>query len=194
MTRAEVANCRYEQLSLSRRLHPDVRLCYPRRGSSPVVVKDFAGKPPLLRHFLRWWRVGREIKVLRRLEGTAGIPRLIACPEADLIVVEHIEGTIISQYPGTHDENRVVIKRLEQLVEDMLSRDVIVMDLKHRSNILVTKDRQPFIVDFCGAFLVPRMFGLSKIFVPLLRWCNHRAIRKWRCRLPGVGSGSGSKF
>ena len=73
-------------------LNPDLRLVD--WGGQPAVAKDWAGAPLPLRLYGRWC-LGREWRLLCRVEGIDGVPRPVARLR-DAIVISFCEGVPLS--------------------------------------------------------------------------------------------------
>lgn len=116
------------------------------------AVKDFSKLPPLFRFFIAPFLVRREVKALRHLDGTPGIPRFLGQIDRLAFVTQFIEGRPIS---GIHKGEMPpeVFPRMAQVVAGMHARGVAHGDLKRRSNLLLTPDNQVFIIDFAAAII-----------------------------------------
>jgi serine/threonine protein kinase len=72
----------------------------------------------------------------------------------------------------------------------MHARGVAHLDLRHRSNVLLTADGTPVLIDF-GSAVCLRPGGLAaRLLLPLLARIDRGALGKWRAKL-GVQSGGG---
>lgn len=116
------------------------------------AVKDFSKLPPLFRFFIAPFLVRREVKALRHLDGTPGIPRFLGQIDRLAFVTQFIEGRPVS---GIHRGQMPpeVFGRMARVVEAMHARGVAHGDLKRRSNLLLTPDNQVFIIDFAASVI-----------------------------------------
>ncbi|PQV65348.1 serine/threonine protein kinase [Abditibacterium utsteinense] len=117
-----------------------------------AAVKDFSKLPPLFRLFIAPILVKREVKALRHLDGTPGIPRFFGQIDRLAFAIEFIEGRPIS---GIHKGEMPpeVFGRMARVVEAMHARGVAHGDLKRRSNLLLTPENEVFIIDFAAAIV-----------------------------------------
>ncbi len=109
---------------------------WPRDSGVQVVVKDMRRCP-------RWFRAAtgrtfmrREWKALRALDGTRGVPRPIARPHPDVLVMERMTGTPLSDLQR-RDFTPSALARIEELVAELHARGVTHGDL-HDNNILIS--------------------------------------------------------
>lgn len=119
-------------------------------GGRLAVVKDFNCRPRWFRGLAAAWFIRREVDVYGRLQGVRGIPRLYGCLDRLAFVYEFIDGTPVTRVA----EERLDIGffgRLYDLVHAIHSRGVAHGDLKRRTNILLTEDGHPNLVDFMTA-------------------------------------------
>jgi RIO-like serine/threonine protein kinase len=150
-----------------------VRVVRPAAGAG-YVLKDVSHTNPLWRPIGRWL-LRREEKVLRRIEGLAGVPRLLARVDADALALEELPGrplnheTARSAPPGFFDD-------LARLVERLHGRGVVHLDLRQKRNVLVGPDGAPRIVDFGAAVFPPRFIA------GCLRAIDRSAVTKFRLK------------
>ena len=120
------------------------------RDGIRFVVKDFKRAPwwfkPFARSFLR-----REWKALRSLEGMAGVPRALARPDADAIVIEHAPG-VQMQTMESRTVPRDSLLRLIELVQEIHQRGVTHGDL-HQQNVLIDDDGSICLIDWATAHI-----------------------------------------
>lgn len=109
-----------------------------------------------------------ERRVYRRLEGLAGVPRLLASPSSGVLVHEHLPGRALAWGDRVPDG---FLEELEELVERIHARGVAVVDLEKPGNVLLGDDHRPALFDFQLAWYWPRALGGG---LPPLSW-----IRGW---------------
>ncbi|RYG74593.1 hypothetical protein EON80_02310, partial [bacterium] len=61
-----------------------------------AAVKDFSKLPPLFRFFIAPILVRREVKALRHLNGTPGIPKFFGQIDRLAFAIEYVEGRAIA--------------------------------------------------------------------------------------------------
>ncbi len=160
--------------------NPDVLLV--ETGGGRVVVKDFSPRGRWVRRFLAPWLIAREEEAYRRLEGVAGIPRLLGRLDEDALVIEYRPGVLLSRSLSGRLP-RSFLDELEETIEEMHGRGVVHLDLRHRSNILAGADGRPIVIDFASALRFDASTTWGRALVAIIGWVDHRALRKWRTRL-----------
>lgn len=146
-------------------LNPDLRLL--RWGGGFAVAKDWGDAPFLLRAYGRWG-LGREWKLLKKVEGLQGVPRPLA-RSRDAIVMTYLDGIPLSGRL-TADLVPDFFPLLEDLLAAIHGRGVVHLDLRQRRNVLFGADGRPRILDF-GAGLDLQGFGWIGRFA--LRWLGY---------------------
>lgn len=118
----------------------------------PAAVKDFSKTPPAFRFFVAPILVKREVKALKHLNGTPGIPAYFGQIDRLAFAIEFVEGRPIA---GIHKGQMPpeVFPRMAKVVEGMHARGVAHGDLKRRSNLLLTPDNNVVIIDFAAAIV-----------------------------------------
>jgi hypothetical protein len=171
---------------------PDLLLLEDR--GQQAVMKDYRASSWLLRCFLGPWLIRREERIYRVLSGTPGIPRIIRCPDTQSILVEHIQGRSCADYP----DGALPLEffdRLLRVVKGIHARGVVHCDLKNRSNIVVTDDLRPYIVDFASAFTRQGRLGpLRRLLFERFRMDDLRAVVKARLLVARVGTPADADF
>ena len=115
----------------------------------PVVFKDYRWCSPGMR-FVGRFLVRRERAMYGLLSDTPGIAHCYGSPNPGCLALEYIPGKSCAQLqPGEVPEE--FFGRLEALVRELHRRGVAHCDLKHRTNIIVTPDFRPYIVDLATA-------------------------------------------
>jgi predicted Ser/Thr protein kinase len=115
------------------------------------VVKDTAPRIWLVRYLFGRRLLQREFQVLQRLNGMGGVPHVYKMLDEDAFVMDYIEGINM----GTLREvGETTVQRLSVLFQELHQRGVAHGD-PHASNILVTADGTPFLIDFSTALARP---------------------------------------
>jgi predicted Ser/Thr protein kinase len=115
-----------------------------------LAVKDFALSPKWFRRFIAPVLVKREVRALRHLNGTRGIPRFAGRVDRLAFAMQFIEGTPISTF-GRGELAPEVFPRIAEVVAGMHARGVAHGDLKRRSNLILSSDGSVWIIDFAAS-------------------------------------------
>lgn len=123
-------------------------------GAPPVraAVKDFMRTPPKFRRFIAPILVRREVRALRALAGTPGVPHLYKRIDRYAFAMEYIEGTPVADF-AEGELDPAVFPRVQEVIDAIHERGVSHCDLKRRSNLIVTPDKKVYLVDFAAAVI-----------------------------------------
>ena len=116
----------------------------------PAVMKDFSGRPWLVRVLVARWIAAREVRMLRRLVGMEGVPRLLAVAGPEALVMERIDGTRV---PRRRRGGRPPVEfwdRARRLIEQLHEQGIAHGDLRFK-NVLIGPGGQPYLIDFATA-------------------------------------------
>jgi len=144
-----------------------------------LMVKDVRGKNLLLRWTLGIWLIQKEWKIYSRLKGMKGIPQPVERIDRFAFAMEFIPGRPILRgeiLPSSFFSD------LEQLVRDVHARGVVHLDLRHKGNILVSENGEPFLIDFNSSFGFKEKGFLNRFLFPLLRWVDYGGLLKLKKR------------
>ena len=110
-------------------------------------------------------RLRREVAVLERLHGIAGIAQLVQAPQyADSIVLEDGGDRTLTSRPAPLPTGDLIeLAVLARAVAGMHRRGVIHRDIAPE-NVVIFRDGSPCLVDFAVAFVVCR--GASRVHAP----------------------------
>jgi O-acetyl-ADP-ribose deacetylase (regulator of RNase III) len=151
-----VRDCLVERLRRGGGSRPELLLL--ERERRRVVVKDYSASGWLLRAYVGPWLLDREERTYRALLGAPGVPRLIGRIDRWALAVEYVDGRNCTEFPDGSLPPEF-FERLRHVVEGIHSRRIVHCDIKNRSNIVVTGDFEPYIVDFASAFTKEGSFG-----------------------------------
>jgi serine/threonine protein kinase len=169
---------------------PEIRLS--ETAESAVVVKDY-GRWPLLLRPIALFLCRHEARTYRELTGIEGIPRLMGTGP-DFIALEPIGGGKISEFDpaaGAAD----LIRRLEQIVDQVHRAGICHLDLRKRDNVLVTADGRPVILDFATSLRVGGKGPLSRLLRPVAMAVDRYGVLKWKRALaPQALTGEEGRF
>lgn len=130
-----------------------------------AAVKDIENKSFLYRLLIGRWLLSREIRIYQRLQGVPGIPRLYGKMDRDGFIFEYVEGVPLSEYAKDAPLPPQFFDALSDLVRKIHNRGVVHSDLKHKKNILVTGNDQPYLVDFGASWTIASRWNLPKRWV-----------------------------
>lgn len=114
-----------------------------------LIVKTSMGRGPV--RLLRHRTLLREYEAYRRMDGLAGVPECYGLVDGKYLVIEFIRGT-----PYRHAEwsdREAWFDALLVVLRGFHERGVSHGDLKSKTNILVTEDEKPCVIDFGTAFV-----------------------------------------
>ncbi len=132
-----------------------------------AAVKDFADTPPKFRRLVAPFLVGREMKALKYLDGTPGVPRFFGRVDRLAFAMEWIEGKPIADF-AAGELSTQALENVQKSIDAIHARGVSHGDLKRRSNLLVTPDERVYLIDFAAAVVGHRKVNF------LLNWLQRR--------------------
>ena len=138
-----------------------------RAGDTDLVVKAAMGRG-LLRA-LRERTLRREFAAYCRLRGLEGVPRCLGMAGGHYLVLEYVHGT--SYRDAEWPDRARWFDEFLGLLRSIHARGVAHGDLKSKSNIMVTDDGKPCVIDFGTAFV------LENGFHPVNNWFFRHARR-----------------
>ncbi len=142
-------------------------LLYQQDGNS-CVVKAPMGKAAAYKARLATLR--REFRAYENMQGLDNVPEIYAFLKQQYLVMEYIPGSPY-RYANWQDRD-LWFTQLQQTIEAFHQRGVAHGDLKSKSNIIVTEEQKPCVIDF----------GTAITFRPGFHPINHRLFR-FACRL-----------
>lgn len=143
------------------------------------MVKDVRRRNFFLRWTLGLWLIQQEWKIYSRLKGLKGIPQPVERIDRFAFAMEFI--------PGVPIERGEIIppaffSDLDQVLKAIHSRGVVHMDLRHKGNILVSEQGEPFLIDFNSSFAFKDKGILRRYLFPLFRWVDYGGFLKLKER------------
>jgi predicted Ser/Thr protein kinase len=93
----------------------------------------------------------REFRAYRRMQGLAGIPRCHGMVDGQFLVIDFIRGTPYRE--ARFEDREQWFREFLDIIRAFHSRGVSHGDLKSKSNILVTDEQKPCVIDFGTAFM-----------------------------------------
>lgn len=157
------------------------RFEWPQGSGKMVVLKDMKTRPAWFRFLAGRVFLAREYRALRALEGIAGIPRAIARPDADSLVMEWHPGTPAMDWK-VGEIPLGALEKVAHVLSQAHARGVIHGDL-HRSNILLTPEGGVTLIDWATAGIFGTQRRGSKAWTfEEWRALDIRAIAKLKAR------------
>ena len=120
-----------------------------REDGLDLIVKTSMGRG-LLR-LLRHRTLLREYEAYRRMEGVQGVPVCYGLVDGRYLVIEFIRGTPYRE--ASWSDRDAWFDKFLQVLRDFHGRGVSHGDLKSKTNLMVTEDEQPCVIDFGTAFV-----------------------------------------
>lgn len=120
-----------------------------RRDGVELIVKAAMGRG-LLR-LLRQRTLQREYQAYRRMQGIAGVPACHGMAAGRYLVIEFIRGTPYRE--AVWEDRELWFKELLAVLRAFHQCGVSHGDLKSKTNIIVTHDEKPCVIDFGTAFV-----------------------------------------
>jgi len=118
------------------------------QGDDSLIIKTPMGKG--LVRMIRQKTLKREFKAYRQLRGVAGIPACYGFLDSRYLLLEHIEG---KAFRDAEIENKeLFFEQLLIILRNIHAKNVAHGDLKSKSNLLVTNEQKPCVIDFGTAF------------------------------------------
>jgi RIO-like serine/threonine protein kinase len=139
LRRHELEACTVRFLHSGRGYQSSVRLV--ERDGQYAAVKDYARAPKQFRRFVAPFLLNREERALRHLEGTAGVPRVLARVDRLALAMEYIEGTPLDRF-SLGELAPEVFPRVQEVIDRVHARGVSHCDLKRRGNLILTPRRR----------------------------------------------------
>ncbi len=118
----------------------------------PAILKDFTGRPWLIRRV--WGRLvaGREVRALGRLAGVQGVPRLIGWAGPEAFLMERLAARRLPKkgQPAPPDNFWLDLRRL---FHELHGRGIAHGDLR-RLNLMIDEKGQACVIDFATSISV----------------------------------------
>jgi RIO-like serine/threonine protein kinase len=145
-----------------------------------AILKDFSRSPWLFQQSFGRFLVALEACAYRRLEGVAGVPRLIARLTPHALLLEHVAGTnCLTAGPDRFSQE--FFDHAAALLSEVRRRGVLHCDVGR--NLVLGDDGKPWLVDFASSVVLPRRQGRVGAFLRQLRGkYDERALLKVKRR------------
>lgn len=117
-----------------------------------AAVKDYSKAKPWFKTLVAPFLLRREYKALKALEGVPGVPRAYGRPDRYSLAMEYIEGTPLDTF-HKGELAPEVFPRVQAAIDAIHARGVSHCDLKRRSNLLLTREGEIYLIDFAAAIV-----------------------------------------
>ena len=115
------------------------------------VVKDYSKRSWLFRVTVGWLSASREEMAYGKLQGLSGVPQFLGRLDRYALVTEYIPGCNAAEVPpGVVGPE--FFEKLEDMVDRIHQKGIVLCDLRHISNTVVSDKGDPYLLDFCTAF------------------------------------------
>jgi len=145
-----------------------------------LMVKDVGRKSFLSRWTLGLWLIHKEWKIYSRLTGIQGVPKTVERIDRFAFAIELVPGRPIQRGEALPSS---FFLTLERILREIHSRGVVHLDLRHKGNILVSEEGEPFLIDFNSSFSFKEKGLLRRSFFPFLRWVDYGGLLKLKQRI-----------
>jgi serine/threonine protein kinase len=119
------------------------------RDGQDLIVKSAMGRG--LVRGIRQRTLLREYQAYQRMDGLRGVPKCFGMVDGRYLVLEFVHGKPYREASWTDREQW--FSEFLELLRSIHSRGVSHGDLKSKSNIMVTDDGRPCVIDFGTSFL-----------------------------------------
>ncbi|MBW3637764.1 MAG: phosphotransferase [Armatimonadetes bacterium] len=161
------------------------RFEWPPDSGRFAVLKEMRARPLWYRVLAGRWFLRREHRALRALNDIEGVPRAIARPDADSLVMEWRAGTPLMEWEdGTVSPQ--ALEKVAQIIAQSHARGVVHGDL-HRSNVLLTPEGEVTLIDWATAGVFGPRRGAKNWTFEEWRALDVRAVAKLKARHAPTG-------
>ncbi|MHC4788633.1 MAG: phosphotransferase [Planctomycetota bacterium] len=181
LTRADLAGLAVSPIRRGVPHKPDL-LVYE-AGDERIVLKDYSAKRGVLREVLGVIFTAREARALKALRGLEGVPQFRGRPDRHSVAMTFVDGRRAVKSDPELQGNERFARELEQTIRRMHARGVVHLDLKHRSNLMVSGDGHPVVLDFESALCFRTGWFGGRWAVRLLGQLDWLAVQNWKRRL-----------
>jgi RIO-like serine/threonine protein kinase len=145
-----------------------------------LMVKDVGRKNLFFRWTLGLWLIRKEWKIYSRLAGIQGIPKAVERIDRFAFAMEFVPGRPVKRGEALLPS---FFSDLERVLQEIHSRGVVHLDLRHKGNILLSGKGEPFLIDFNSSFSFQEEGLLHRFLFPVLRWVDYGGLLKLKERV-----------
>jgi hypothetical protein len=149
-------------------------------GDRILMVKDVRRKNFFFRWTLGLWLIHKEWKIYSRLVGMNGIPRAVERIDRFAFAMEFVPGKPIQRGEVLPPS---FFSRLERVLREIHSKGVVHLDLRHKGNILLSENGEPFLIDFNSSLFFKEKGILHRVLFPILQWVDCGGLLKLKQRV-----------
>lgn len=120
------------------------------------TIKDFYHCPYLIRITFGRIMAKIEYNTLNKLNGIEGIAPEVHMLSPYTIAFSYITGKPLKAYTKTKSVPPEFFYKMEKLVSEMHSRDIVHLDLRNLGNIIRGDDGKPYVIDFQSSISTKR--------------------------------------
>ncbi len=118
-------------------------------GSDLYVVKTFAHHPAFIRNTIGRLLISREYKALKRLSKCIGTCNNAVRVGKFTLSYKYVKGQNLSSFSRRNDSiDKEFFPKLEKAVNEMHSYGIAHLDTRTGSNVIISEDGKPIIIDF----------------------------------------------
>lgn len=144
------------------------------------IIKDIHKKNIFYRLTIGPWLVKKEWNVYLRLSGIKGIPKVFNRIDRFAFLMEYIHGREIRRNDNL---SSTFFNALEKIISEIHSKGVVHLDLRHKGNILVNENGEPFLIDFNSSLLFKKNGLLRRLLFPILMKVDYGGFLKLKQRV-----------
>jgi len=149
-------------------------------GGRILMVKDVRGKPFFFRWTLGLWLIRNEWEIYSRLVGIRGIPRAVERIDRFAFVTEFVHGRPLQRGESLPHS---FFSDLEQILNEIHLRGVVHLDMRHKGNILISAQGDPYLIDFNSSVAFGKRGWLRHTIFPLLQRVDYGGMLKLKARV-----------
>jgi serine/threonine protein kinase len=148
-------------------------------GEHTFMVKDVHPRSFFFCWTLGLWLIHKEWKIYSLLAGIQGIPKAVERIDRFAFAMEFVPGRPIGRGEALPPS---FFSDLERVIREIHSRGVVHMDLRHKGNILLSENGEPYLIDFNSSFSFKDKGFLRHFLFPILRWVDYGGMLKLKER------------
>lgn len=145
-----------------------------------ITIKDIYHKNLFYRFTIGPLLIKKEWNIYQRLSGIKGIPKVFGRIDRFAFSMEYIQGREIRRNDNLPNS---FFNALEKTIEEIHSRGVVHLDLRHKGNILVNEEGNPFLIDFNSGFYFKEKGFFRRLLFPIFAKIDYGGFLKLKKRV-----------